>query len=154
VTSPTIDRAGVEDIELLLSLLETLFALEEDFTFDPARARVALERIIEDRERSCLLVARIDGRIIGMCSAQLVISTAQGAWSAWVEDVVVDSAWRAKGVGSQLLKGLEQWCRQNGVARMQLVADRDNHAAHGFYQHTGWSETNLTVLKKQIITID
>jgi GNAT superfamily N-acetyltransferase len=154
LTSPTIDRAGGDDIELLLPLLETLFALEEDFTFEPARARVALERIIKDRERSCLLVARIDGRIIGMCSAQLVISTAQGAWSAWVEDVVVDSAWRGKGVGSQLLKGLEQWCRQNGVARMQLVADCDNHGAHGFYQHTEWSETNLKVIKKQIITID
>lgn len=150
MNTPRISRAGHSDIEQLLPLLESLFSLEEDFLFDPVRARRALERIIDDGERSCLLVARIEERVVGMCSAQLVISTAQGSWSAWVEDVVVAADWRGKGIGSGLLEALEQWCRQNGVTRMQLVADRDNHPAHQFYQHTGWSETNLEVIKKQI----
>lgn len=147
---PKIDRAKAADIAQILPLLDTLFALEEDFEFKPANVARALKRILDDGERSCLLVARSDERIVGMCSVQLVISTAEGTYSAWVEDVIVDSTWRGQGVGSLLLEGLEQWCRDNGATRMQLVADRNNDNALGFYRHTGWSELNLYTLKKKI----
>lgn len=147
-----IDRAGVADIEQLLPLLKALFSLEKDFEFEPEKARSALSALIGDVSRSCVLVARAEGSVVGMCSAQLVISTAQGAPSAWVEDVVVADAYRGMGVGESLLSELEDWCRQQGALRMQLVADCDNHSGLGFYRHTGWDNTNLKVLKKCVKT--
>ena len=152
MTQPVIDRAGAADIELLLPLLEALFSLEADFSFDPDKARRALLLLVNDSERSCVLVARAEQKIIGMCSAQLVFSTAQGAPSAWVEDVVVAQAYRGTGIGQRLLSELEQWCQRLGATRLQLVADRDNHPALDFYRHNGWDGSNLTVLKKIINT--
>lgn len=152
MSNVSIDKAVHEDIEQLLPLLDSLFALEQDFVFEPVKARHALATLIDTPEQSCLHVARLEGRIVGMCSAQLVVSTAQGGHSAWVEDVVLEKRWRGNGIGRLLLNSLEQWCRQQGVTRMQLVADRDNHAAHGFYHHTGWLETNLEVMKKHLIS--
>lgn len=122
MTTPLIDRAGAADIDQLLPLLESLFSLEKDFEFEPARARTALSQLLSDPGRSCVLVARVQGKVVGMCSAQLVFSTAQGTPSAWVEDVVVASSYRGTGVGELLLAELERWCRLKGVSRMQLVA--------------------------------
>lgn len=152
MNSLQIDRAGRADIEQILPLLKALFALEKDFDFEPDKARCALERMVGDRERICLLVARVDGEVVGMCSAQLVISTALGADSAWIEDVVVDSHWRGQGIGNALLTELEQWCRQQGATSMKLLADHDNHPALDFYRRNGWSGTNLIALKKSINT--
>ncbi len=78
-----------------------------------------------------------------MVSAQLVISTAEGAPSAWVEDMVVCADQRGKGVGRALLDSLTDWARSKGASRAQLLVDLDNEPALGYYQHLGWQTTRL-----------
>lgn len=144
-----IGRAEREEIGQMLGLLEELFSLEQDFSFDADRARRGLDALLDEPERATVLVARQNNRrLIGMCTAQLVLSTAQGGYSAWVEDVVVAATHRGRGVGARLLHALEHWCRERGAHRMQLVADRDNLHALRFYARESWSDTNLYVLKK------
>lgn len=145
-----IGRATAGELKQLLPLLEELFSLEEDFSFNKAKARTALTSLLHDTARSCVLVARLQGRIVGMCSAQLVMSTSQGALSAWVEDVIVEHSSRGRGIGQTLLNELEQWCQEQGVTRMQLLADKDNLPALDFYHRTEWQDTNLKVMKKLI----
>jgi len=78
-----------------------------------------------------------------MASVQLVISTAEGAPSAWVEDVVVQEDWRGQGVGRALLEAVLDWARVRGAVRAQLLADLDNAPALAFYDRLGWQPTRL-----------
>jgi GNAT superfamily N-acetyltransferase len=78
-----------------------------------------------------------------MVSAQLVISTAEGAPSTWVEDMVVRDGWRGQGIGRALLDGLMSWAKSKGATRAQLLVDLDNEPALGYYQHLGWQTTRL-----------
>jgi GNAT superfamily N-acetyltransferase len=78
-----------------------------------------------------------------MGSVQLVASTAEGARSAWIEDVVVAEGWRNQGVGSSLLSALLAWARDKGATRAQLLADRTNVPALTVYQRLGWQATQL-----------
>lgn len=142
----TIEAAGEDDLDALVALLQQLFAIEADFSFDPAKVLCGLERLLE-QEHARLLVARRDGRVVGMCSAQLVISTAEGAYSAWVEDVVVDSAHRGQGIGHRLLEGIAAWAQGQGATRLQLLADRENRPALDFYRGNGWQQTQLLALR-------
>ncbi len=142
----TIEPAGHADLDALGGLLQQLFAIEADFRFDPGKVRRGLERLL-DAERACLLVARHEAKVVGMCSAQLVISTAEGADSAWVEDVVVDSAHRGQGIGRQLLDGITAWAQGQGATRLQLLADSENKPALEFYRHSGWQQTQLLALR-------
>ena len=64
-----------------------------------------------------------------------------------VEDVVVDQEQRGRGIGAALLDQLKVWAEYNGLARLQLAADRDNSAALGFYTDKGWKQTNLGLLR-------
>lgn len=142
----TIETAGEHDIDALGALLQQLFAIEADFHFDAARVRRGLEQLLAT-PRACLLVARRNGRVVGMCSAQLVISTAEGAYSAWVEDVVVDGAHRGQGIGQRLLEGIAAWAQGQGASRLQLLADRENRPALDFYRDNGWQQTQLLALR-------
>lgn len=140
----TFAPASVNDLPDLIQLLDALFSIEQDFTPQPENQRRGLERLLADSERACIMVARDEsGRAIAMASAQLVISTAEGAPSAWIEDVVVSGTYRGQGLGKQILAALLDWARRQGATRAQLLADLDNTPALSFYDHLGWHGTRL-----------
>ena len=108
----------------------------------------ALKRMLEDPARRLVLVAEADGAVIGMVTAQLVISTAEGGDAGILEDLVVDEAHRRTGVGRRLLAAAEAWARARGATRLQLLADVENGPALDFYARTGWSRTQLVCLRR------
>ena len=142
----SIRSAEPADLDSLVSLLAALFAIEEDFVVDEARQRRGLTLMFES-ERGCVLVAEAEGRVIGMCSGQLLVSTAEGGLSLLVEDVVVHDQWRGRGVGRLLMAAIGGWAKVHEVSRLQLLADRNNIPALGFYQGLGWQTTELICLR-------
>jgi len=149
-TKKTIIRQGrIQDMEAFIGLLRELFSIEADFEFNPEKQRRGLEQILTDLSgERCMMAAERDNRIIGMCSVQLLISTAEGGPAAMLEDMVVLRDCRGKGTGRQLLDAVGRWCEKKGVTRLQLLADRNNLPALGFYKGNGWQTTQLICLRK------
>lgn len=137
-----IRRATASDIEVMISLLNQLFLIEADFEFHPQKQRAGLELMLKQPQH-LLLVAETGKTIVGMCSVQRLISTAEGGEVGLLEDLVVDEENRGKGVGSALLQAVTEWARENGLTRLQLLADKKNGPALAFYHHKGWEETQL-----------
>lgn len=131
------------DVPELSRLLDDLFSIEQDFQPNTENQERGMLLLLQHPDRGCIKVAEEGGRIIGMVSAQLVISTAEGGPSAWVEDMVVCDGQRGKGVGRALLDSLTDWARSKGATRAQLLVDLDNEPALGYYQHLGWQTTRL-----------
>ncbi len=104
--------------------------------------------MLDEPGRRAVLVAERAGAIVGMVTAQLVVSTAEGAPAALVEDMVVDAPWRGLGTGRALLEGIEAWARERGATRLQLLADRENAPALAFYARMGWAGTRLVCLRR------
>ena len=139
-----IANATLDDVPALSQLLDDLFCIEQDFQPNAERQTRGLNLLLQHPDSAVIMVARdTHGDLVGMVSAQLVISTAEGAASAWVEDMVVSEACRGKGVGRALLDSLQQWAKSKGATRAQLLVDLDNEAALGYYQHLGWQTTRL-----------
>lgn len=139
-----IDNAVETDVPMLVALLAELFSIEQDFHPDTDKQAQGLHLLIASPDRGVVKVARDDaGAAIGMVSAQLVISTAEGAPSAWVEDMVVARAWRAQGLGRRLLDAALEWAKGKGATRAQLLIDLDNVPAIGYYTHLGWQGSRL-----------
>ena len=132
------------DIDDLVKLLSDLFTIEKDFKPDLTKQKKGLELLMENKSRATIQVAKnSSGKIIGMVTAQLVISTAQGAASAWIEDMVVDASYRGNGIGKQLLQNTLNWAKNNGATRAQLLVDIENTEALGYYKHLKWESTQL-----------
>ena len=140
-----IGRASDTDIPALIELLAALFAIEGDFSADRSKQRGGLELLLsQPDDRAVVLVASTDdGKVAGMSSAQLVISTAEGAPSAWIEDVVVRQSLRGQGIARLLLQEVLAWAQRHGATRAQLLADNTNTPALDFYRHIGWQPTRL-----------
>lgn len=137
------------DIDGLVGLLRILFSIEVDFAFDGARQRQGLAMLLA-HDAAVILVAEAAGQLVGMCSGQLTISTAEGGFALLVEDVVVAGPWQGKGVGRELLAALEQWAGDKKIKRLQLLADRNNTAALEFYRRLGWQGTELVCQRRRI----
>lgn len=146
-----IESAVTGDIDSLIALLDVLFSIEQDFKPNAIAQRRGLEMLLSQPERGQILVARhaTEG-IVGMVSAQLVISTAIGAPSAWIEDVVLRESFRSQGLGKALLLAAHDWAIGQGAGRLQLLADADNTPALDFYRHLDWQPTRLFAWKKLI----
>lgn len=148
--------AQSEDIPALCNLLEELFTLETDFHPDRGKQAQALQSLIDksnachDQSACVVWVAEHAGEVIGMCTVQVYISTAEGGEVGLVEDVIIDADHRLQGVGRQMLQTLVTWARERGLTRLQLLADTHNETAMSFYQKLGWDKTQLLALRKTL----
>jgi GNAT superfamily N-acetyltransferase len=140
-----IENANMGDVPALVQLLNVLFSIEQDFSPNEQRQSEGLSLILQNPDHAVIKVARYkeEANIIGMVSAQLVISSAQGSYSAWIEDMVISEDYRAQGVGRQLLSAVLQWAKEKGATRAQLLVDLDNEPALGYYNHLGWESSRM-----------
>lgn len=136
--------ANESDIDDLVRLLSDLFTIEKDFSPDLSKQKKGLELIVRNHNTAIVQVAKnAAGKVVGMVTAQLVISTAQGAASAWIEDMVVEAPYRGHGIGKELLQRTLDWAKENGASRAQLLVDIENIEALGYYEHLQWETTQL-----------
>jgi GNAT superfamily N-acetyltransferase len=61
---------------------------------------------------------------------------------------VVDARERGTGVGRALLAAVEREAVALGATRLQLLVDRENAPALGFYARVGWASTRLLCLRR------
>lgn len=140
----TIGPASLADVPGLAGLLCELFRIEQDFKPRPERQVAGLQLLLADPAHAAVFAARDHGgTVVGMVTAQLVISTAEGAPSAWIEDLVIAKPHRRRGLGRRLLAAVLEWAGTHGATRAQLLFDVDNQPAVDFYDRLGWEGTHL-----------
>jgi len=143
----TIRRAKHSDISGMIKLLGILFSIETDFTINEVIQQRGLEMMLNGGTNRCVMVAELDQQIIGMCTAQILVSTAEGGIVALIEDLVVEESCRGKGIGKELLLIIESWAIARGVSRLQLLADQNNTRALEFYKTMDWKVTQMICLR-------
>ncbi|MDY0134280.1 MAG: GNAT family N-acetyltransferase [Atribacterota bacterium] len=143
-TGVEIQKATSEDLEAMAKLLAVLFAIESDFEIDEQKQYMGIKRLYED-ERSDLLVAKHEGKVVGMVTMQRLISSAEGDNVGQIEDLVVEEGYRKMGIGSRLINRMRSLAHQHGYKRIQLAADIHNDNALAFYTRRGFRKTHLNV---------
>ena len=106
----------------------------------PSVAELA-EMIASDA--SDVLIARLDGRIVGTLT--LVTFRIPTGVRAWIEDVVVDDSARGHGVGDLLNRFALDLARAKGAKTVDLTSRPSREAANRLYQRIGFQprETNV-----------
>ncbi len=134
------------DIPAMANLLNELFAIEMDFQIDLEKQQRGLTLLLESNH-AVVFVVELENQIIGMCSLQILISTAQGSKVGLIEDVIISKNHQKQGIGNQLLETIKNWAMQQGLTRLQLLADKTNQNALDFYQKKDWKFTQLIALR-------
>ena len=66
----------------------------------------------------------------------------------WVYYVAVDPARQGKGYGRAIMNAAEDWLREAGIPKLQLLVRRENAKAGAFYQSIGYEEAQTIVFAK------
>lgn len=101
-----------------------------------AISRDLIEELIESPYHD-ILIAADDGKVVGMTIVSIVMATLDR--NVYMEDLVVDSECRGKGVGGKLLDAVQDWGRAHGCRRLEFTSSsREKKAgAKGFYESHG-----------------
>lgn len=142
-----ISVAFESDIPQLCGLLHHLFEQEADFSPDVVVQQRGLSAVIRHPEIGRILVARRNGRLVGMINLLFTVSTALGGRVALLEDMVVSPDARGSGVGSALLKRAMETARLEGCLRITLLTDHDNDAAQRFYRRHGFAASRMLPMR-------
>ncbi|MDE2376590.1 GNAT family acetyltransferase [Bradyrhizobium sp.] len=105
---------------------------------DP-QADVALAR---RRDNSTVLVGREGGAIVATAMV------GHDGHRGWVYYVAVDPERRGRGLGRLIMAAAEDWLRQAGILKLQLLVRRENAAAGAFYTSLGFAESTSVMFAK------
>ena len=96
-----------------------------------------------------VLVADLDGKIIGVLQLGISYRILENGPSAWVEDIFVLKRFRGYGVGSRLMESAKRLAVEKGCRSLNLLVDPDNLAGRSFYRHLGFeiTDTGWAILK-------
>ena len=111
----------------------------------PAPTQEQLQKIASS-EATTLFIARdpeLGGKIVG--SLSLATFTIPTGTRSWIEDVVVDTEMRGRGIGEALTRRALEKARELGAKTVDLTSRPSREAANRLYQKVGFQprQTNI-----------
>ncbi len=126
--------------------VDAVFSLASDFatSFDVEKGPFweSFQQVLLD-DHALLLVAADNKEVVGYCLGFEHTTFFANGSVAWVEEIMVSSARRKKGVGRSLMTAFEEWSAGRGA---KLVALATRRAAE-FYRAVGY-EQSATYFRK------
>jgi ribosomal protein S18 acetylase RimI-like enzyme len=105
---------------------------------DPARD-IALAR---KEANATVLLGRKDGALVAS------VLVGHDGHRGWVYYVTVDPDHRFKGYGRVIMSAAEDWLRERGIEKLQLMVRGDNAKVHAFYESLGYYDQDRVVYAK------
>ena len=138
----TVAEAATSD---LLAAVSRLLPQLSSSAAPPTQAQ--LEEIV-DSPATQLLVARIDGEVVGALT--LVVFRIPSGVRAWIEDVVVDEDTRGQGVGEALNREALRLAAEQGAKTVELTSRPSREAANRLYQRLGFKARDTNVYRFEL----
>lgn len=102
----------------------------------------ALDLFLSQPELGFVWLAYEGTEPVAACVVCFAISTSLGTIVAKLDDVVVASGKRGRGIGAAHLTSLKQELRRTGVGRIDTSVHMQNSAARRFYERHGFQSLN------------
>jgi GNAT superfamily N-acetyltransferase len=111
----------------------------------PVPSREHLERVVGCETNDVLVARDAGGAIIG--TTTLVTFPLATGIRAWIHDVVVDEAWRGRGVGTALTEAALQHARERGAWTVDLTTRPWREDANRLYEQAGFERRETHVFR-------
>ena len=145
-TTTVIQAATRRDVPAIVALWEELMdfhqARDPFFTRSHNGSRI-FARFVEENIRNdaaCVLVAVVDGKIVGYCQGILDRHPPALAESDFgqILDFGVTAEFRRAGIGEKMLQALCEWFRREGIGRVEVRHSTRNEIGARFWPKMGF----------------
>ena len=139
----------IEVTEFSNEYMEVVRKFISVLTTEPHQFTEEYFREILDSGNSHLFLLEDDNQIAGMLTVGIYRSPT--CVKAWIEDVVVDEAYRGKGLGSLLTQHAINFAKSQHVDLLMLTSNPSRTAANKLYQSIGFKQklTNVYMFPKE-----
>lgn len=107
---------------------------------DP-RADLALAM---DKVSSAVLAGRLDGKLVATAMV------GHDGHRGWVYYLAVAHMHRKCGCGAAMMRACEDWVRNQGVPKIQLMVRGDNASTQAFYDAIGYARSDVVVMARAL----
>ena len=120
----------------------------DQLTTNPMTLTEAMFRQLLDSDNSHLFFLVKDEQIAGMLTVGIYHSPTGG--KAWIEDVVVDEAFRGQGLSKLLVAHAIEFTKSMGIPSLMLTSNSKRIAANKLYQAMGFERKETTVYRMKL----
>lgn len=139
--TPLVRSATPEDAEAIDALIVAL-------GYEAATAEVAARLEAIEESGQSVLVAEIDGEVIGCLSTSMMIVLHRPAPVGRISMLVVDERLRGKGVGAQMIAAAEKLLAGKGCQLVEVTSNLRRVDAHRFWERNGYERTSARFAKQ------
>ncbi len=132
-TGVSVRGCRAEDFRDILNLLRQLWP---DLELDDTAMEVVFEECLRGDDYYALCAVR-GGTVIGFCDLTVRPSLWQSGKLAYLDDLVVDGAFRRRGIGAALLERAAEIAAAQGCRHIALDSFFHREDAHRFYEEHG-----------------
>lgn len=123
-------------------------SLLNDLTSSPQKFSLSdLNEIVESETSHLFLL--FEGEIVGGMLTIGIYKSPTGL-KAWIEDVVIDSKQRGKGLGKLLMLHAISYSKSLGANSLMLTSRPQREAANKLYQSLGFTQKKTNVYKMEL----
>ena len=134
----SVRKAEAGDLGVLVEVLSQLHPLDPPLDSRSDSIQSAWEEMQRQPHRA-LLVAEVAGRVVGTIDWYLTPNLTHGGRPyGTIENFVVDSSHRRRGVGTALLQAAIAEANRTGCYKVQLQSDLQRGDAHRVYEAVGF----------------
>ena len=140
---PEVRLAQPADRDTALALLVAQLR-EHEIATPPAAIAAALDGLMAHPERGAVLVATLDGRVVGIAALSTTWTIEHGGSAMWLEELYVEPSYRSHGVGRALLSAAADAARAHGARTLDLEVEASHTRAANLYAREGFRRLERT----------
>ena len=133
---PTIREATPDDAEPLAAVYRSAYAETRRLGFPMKAESATPDEVTEWIESNCLLVATVDGEIVGG-----VRLDRRDEDRTKLSRLAVHEEWKGEGIGGDLVDCAEETVRESGCGTIRLTTPPDHPYLVEFYRDRGYEVT-------------
>ena len=123
----------------------------EGTLLDKDTVRKGVAAAMDDENKGCYYVARVDGKAVGSVMLTREWSDWNNGWYWWIQSVYVAPDYRRRGIYTSLYHAVCEDAGKQNVAQVRLYVDKTNTRGQKVYAALGMQESHYLIYETAIL---
>jgi GNAT superfamily N-acetyltransferase len=134
---PSIRFATETDIDTVAHLICAMDTYYEEALPDESAYAAMVASTLATQEGTRFVLCFSEGEPAGIACFAILRPGAHLSGLIFVKDLFVRAEWRGRGLGRALMRFIARFARDQGIGRIDLATDQNNHEARRLYEALG-----------------
>ena len=138
--------AELQDLNRVTDMMQQMYAALE-MRYTPG-VEAAVATLLAEPALGRIWLITSDAQLSGYATISRWFSPELEGWTAYLDELWIDPAWRGQGIGSAAIEALVAQCRRDGLRTLRLELEDWNDGAERLYARHGFKTEARKLMTK------